>query len=109
LPPYTASFYVVVTDANGCTGTATYHYVHPAGVSNVGAVDVRIYPNPAEAFITVESTAAISTVISGVDGKVILNSSERTVDISALAPGVYVLAVYNEQGERMMVQKLVKQ
>ncbi len=65
--------------------------------------DLKIYPNPAQSYITIETTIDIDKIeIKDLSGRVILNkvpkSGERTNDVSIadLSSGVYLVTVYSE-------------
>jgi len=77
-------------------------------VTNSNA-NVRVYPNPATKLIYIDAPFAVNVTISAVDGKTVIEKSNvKSVDISELANGVYMLRVTNEDGAVMMVEKLVK-
>jgi hypothetical protein len=81
-----------------------------------GCVELNVYPNPAINSISIDHSAAISTgayfqifTESGaklMSQKVKENSYYSTIDISALARGVYLLAYIN--GKEMKVAKFTK-
>lgn len=62
--------------------------------------EVNIYPNPAREQITVESKAPVSGIeILDMTGKLKQISEQATnVDISALAPGIYIIRVHISSG-----------
>ncbi len=69
------------------------------------ALGVTFYPNPASNVITVktESNAPGNVVVRGLDGRII--SCEQlvgrvTLNVAALARGIYVLEITNDQGQR---------
>ena len=68
------------------------------------------YPNPADAFVTIESTESINSVaIFDLSGKMLrevtgLNSNKETLDVSALRPGVYLMRV-NKTSVLRLVRK----
>ena len=119
-PPYTGlgdfikgpgvwSFTVV--DTNGCSTTSDITLLPP------GCVELNVYPNPALNIISIDHSAAISTgayfQILADNGaklrslKVQENSFHSTIDISALARGVYLLVYLN--GNEMKVAKFTKE
>lgn len=61
---------------------------------------LRIYPNPASDFITVDTDKKVGAiVIFDMSGKLVKKSTEgKTLDVKALTPGVYNVQVQTEDG-----------
>jgi hypothetical protein len=99
-----------VADTNGCSATSDITLLPP------GCVELNVYPNPAQNSIRIDHSAAISTgaylQIYADNGAKLLsqkvqeNSYYSTIDISALARGVYSLVFIN--GNEMKVAKFTK-
>lgn len=103
-------YYVVVTDNNGCTGSYGYNYVTHVGVANLAGNDVKIYPNPAADKVTVSAGTGVKAVISDMAGRKVIERENATeVSIGQLAPGVYMISLFDEQGTLLAKEKLVKQ
>ena len=101
---------VTVTDANGCSGSATWFYYDYTGVKNVNASGARIFPNPATNTLFIESAVSVRAVISAVDGKTVIDQQDaKQMDISRLASGVYVVTLYDADGQAVLTGKLVKE
>ena len=80
------------------------------GVQNAINNNVRIYPNPASGVVFIESAARVRAVITGIDGKTEMEQADaKQVNIGRLANGMYFISLYNDIGDRLMVQKLIKQ
>ena len=68
------------------------------------------YPNPTDAFVTIESTESINSVaIFDLNGRLLhevsgLNSNKEILDVSALRPGVYLMRV-NKTSVLRLVRK----
>lgn len=82
-------------------------YAHPAIGDNVGetiSINAEIYPNPASDFISIKGISSHATIIlSDITGKIVLNESvmrDRTLDISSIEAGIYVLHI-EENGMRV--------
>ena len=95
-----------VTDANGCTATTEVLVFPP------GCVDLKVFPNPAQNYITVNHSEALAEAviqIFGINGALVLsktvpqNTFITTVDINRLASGTYLLTYVN-YGERKEVK-----
>ena len=99
-----------VVDTNGCSVTSDITLMPP------GCVELNVYPNPAINSISIDHSAAVSkgayfqiyteTGAKLITHKVKENSYYSTIDISALAKGVYLLAYIN--GKEMKVAKFTK-
>ncbi len=110
LPHANDSVSVTVTDANGCTGSASWFYYDYTGVKNINAASARIYPNPATTTLFIESAVAVRAVVNAVDGKMIIDQADaKQLDITDLASGVYIVTLYDDGGQAVLTGKLVKE
>jgi len=109
---YTANYWVVVTDTNGCTGESVPIAYNTAqtGIKTQAKTAVHIYPNPAKQNVYIETAVNVRAVISDVNGTTEMEQTNaKNIDISSLADGVYFISLYGDDGQRIMVEKLVKQ
>ncbi|PKP19335.1 MAG: hypothetical protein CVU05_11670 [Bacteroidetes bacterium HGW-Bacteroidetes-21] len=102
-PTADGDFYVVVTDANGCTATSNVINFIYVSVSQTGFnAGLSVYPNPSNGIVNVNSTSPVSYIVTTVDGRVILRndvmSTEATMDLSSQAKGVYFVKFFNDNG-----------
>ena len=107
------NYKVAVTDTNGCQSYSDiYVYtgnVNTTGVQNVSGSDIKIYPNPAQTMVHIESGVQVRVTINAIDGRSVLNIQDaKDIDISALADGVYLVMVYDTNGQLLKIDKLVK-
>ncbi|MCW3103901.1 MAG: hypothetical protein JWO09_2341 [Bacteroidetes bacterium] len=65
-----------------------------------------MYPNPANGLLTIEAEGFSSMMILDVNGRLVLESAQKQVNISSLANGIYSVVVVSGQGRS--VKKLVK-
>ena len=103
---------VAVTDTNGCQSYSDV-YVYTGGattsIHNINKNEIKIYPNPAQTMVHVESATPVRAVINGIDGRSILNMpGAKDIDISSLADGVYMIMLYDDSGNVVKTEKLVK-
>ena len=110
-PFYNGGYRVMVTDTNGCTKISGEYGMYNLAVGNLSsAADVQIYPNPANDILHIESPAQLNSVISSVEGRVVMsNGSSKDIDISHLPNGLYIITVFDTEGNRLLVEKLVKE
>ncbi len=106
------SYKVAVTDTNGCQSYSDV-YLYTGGattfVQNENKDGIRIYPNPAHTVVHVESAVQVRAVISGIDGRIIVNIAvAKDIDISNFADGIYMIMLYDDNGSMLKAEKLVK-
>jgi hypothetical protein len=109
---HNGSYYVLVTDTNGCPGASSnFAYTLSMGVAAIGETSgLNIYPNPSSDKIFVSGSYKVTIMISTIEGKTAIrleNASEA--DIKTLPAGVYIVTLYNKEGVSLAVRKLVKQ
>lgn len=115
----TANITVLPANAN-CTGTSMNFAVTVSPCTGINAnsldnVVARVYPNPSNGVITVESIDSIDKIeVVDLNGKVVLtennvNTNNITMNVGSLANSVYLLRVKLASGEvansRIVVQK----
>ena len=104
--PSTA-YNVSLTVYNACGDSDTYTSSLQAALQLGGVelsmMDLEVYPNPAQGFITLESDLSVEGEITLVDamGRTVLLTTanglaQHTLDVSNLAGGMYVLRIVNE-------------
>ena len=108
---YNEYYLVRVTDDNGCTSrSAPYHMIDLGvnGINNANSIDIN--PNPTTGMIHIASPVNVRAVISDVSGKVFMEqSAAKNMDIHTLPSGIYMIALFDDSGNRLLLQKLVKQ
>ncbi|HNE46245.1 MAG TPA: T9SS type A sorting domain-containing protein, partial [Chitinophagales bacterium] len=102
----TGDYYCVITNASGCTRTtATVTIINECRSGVADAAGISLYPNPASSSLVVSLTGidAENAIIAMVDvmgntistSSVAINSGNgtATIDVSAVAAGVYFITV----------------
>ncbi|MFA7446651.1 MAG: T9SS type A sorting domain-containing protein [Flavobacteriaceae bacterium] len=71
-----------------------------ASVENLKKNDFKLYPNPATSLLNIESTSEVKSVeIFDLTGrKVVVSTSNNTVDVSSLTSGTYIISITSENG-----------
>jgi hypothetical protein len=75
---------------------------------------ITIYPNPANEFVILSSDVLMTgtVIVKDIAGREIyrtqLNSTTTTIPVNHLSDGTYFIAVLNEDGSLVKVEKLVK-
>jgi hypothetical protein len=69
----------------------------------------RISPNPAREQLTITAKSALDVRIYDLRGKMLLQKkATREINISALAPGIYLLKATNQQGNQSGIARFIK-
>ncbi len=107
------TYYVTVTDANGCTSAASITVVSTS-VNKIAEATIgfELLPNPAKERTTLvwqQLFAETSYSIKNMLGQVLVNKPvtglQTEIDLSAFASGVYLVEV--KQGEERLVKQVV--
>lgn len=108
------SYKVAVTDTNGCQSVSA-HYVltgwtGPTAVTDIDKPQIRIFPSPAKESVTIESSVNVRAIVSSVDGKILIDQpNAHTVNLKGIADGMYIISLFNDNGQQVKTEKLVKQ
>jgi hypothetical protein len=105
------AYTVRVTDTNGCQSVSDAYIFagSTTGVPNVNKTDVTIYPNPAQSIVHIEAAFPVRVIISSVDGRSVLDVADaKDINISRLADAAYMITVYDNSGQKIKTEKLVK-
>lgn len=73
---------------------------------------IKVYPNPANDYIVVESSSAVQVGLYNVNGKEIVSKQGvviEKIDVSELSPGTYILKVNDEKTKLVTTQKIIIQ
>ena len=109
-PTVNGSYQVRVTDGNGCTGYSAGFVINNLAVEQINKTAINIYPNPANTVVHIVSPVSLRAVITSIEGKTLMEEANATdLDISKLPDGLYMIMLYDKNGERLMVQKLIKE
>ena len=73
---------------------------------------IIIHPNPAKDYITIQTdkTQKVSSVkIYDINGREVMVSNEVRLDIKTLSKGEYIIIIYEEKGEVLKAEKIIKE
>ena len=100
---------VVVTDIHGCQDTSAAYVDSTYAVENVGQIGVKIYPNPASTFIYIDAPARVNVEIMSADGKLVIRKENaKSIDISEISTGMYMIMVYDMYNNLVKADKIMK-
>lgn len=116
-PTYTVSengdYRVIVTNDGGCTDTSEVYTITNAnsiGELNKIAAQVKIFPNPADHIIHINSPVTVNLQLTTIDGRIVLDQEKaNSLVIRALADGVYFLKIMDTDNKLIKVEKIIKQ
>lgn len=99
--------------SNGCSGAVSQdiNVEDCAGIEEVAAFGLEIYPNPATSVVTIKTGKEVTFSMISEDGKVVYPASslsmntETQIQVSHLAKGIYFLHFNGAQGN--LVQKVI--
>jgi hypothetical protein len=111
---------VIVTDANGCSGTDTVIVDFVLGINAFEASTLKMYPNPAVDQVTIElsnfkNVSEVNVTFFTITGQTVLNQKVSvngnayvgTFDVSTLATGTYFVQ-FEANGEKVVRQFVIK-
>jgi hypothetical protein len=114
-PTGAGSYYVVVSDANGCFVASAPYTISGGGGTGTGVSNspsitaVKVFPNPASSSLQIEAPVAVNVTVISPDGKMVMEQKQVTsIDISQLADGLYIIMIYDETGMLLSTDKFVK-
>lgn len=77
------------------------------GINDLQNADkINLYPNPATNIVNIEGSNVTSIIIYDINGRAVLETIQKQIDISALGKGVYSVVVISNKNRS--VKKLVK-
>ena len=76
-------------------------------IASNNQLNIRIYPNPAQNYITIEGLDKINSIeIIDITGKIVTCEANSKIDISTLNEGVYFVKITTE--ENIHIKKIYK-
>ena len=114
------TIWVIVTNEFNCTGVDTVNVTfnkHPEGIETLNSVSFTLYPNPNDGKFTIDLNSMhleiLTIEVINVTGATMFSQSgfevsghiTKTIDISNLSNGNYILRLSN--GKEMIMQKFV--
>lgn len=87
--------------------SATYSLICSTTGIESADFDFVIFPNPVQDVINVQASGFYKMEISDISGKNIIKTFESTTNLSKLVKGVYLLKVYNTEGN-FTIKRIIK-
>ncbi|HLP11234.1 MAG TPA: S8 family peptidase [Flavobacteriales bacterium] len=106
-PLVNGDYWVMVTDANGCTSSSTMLPYGGASINEFGDNWLSVYPNPFTNMLTIDTKLNCTVTIRNSIGQVVLaNSIAKTISTGDWETGIYHVTVSSP--ESVQTFKLVK-
>ncbi len=107
------NYTVEVRDANGCSDTSSIYIVSDNvgnGVTDVNvAAAINVFPNPATAVLNIQSPVLVNVKVLSMDGKVLISQpNARSIDVSSLVNGLYMVAIYDQNDMLIKTTRFAK-
>lgn len=103
---------VIVTDTNDCTDTSDiYTVTNATDIESITTVakQITIYPNPSDEIIHINAPIALEINLYDLAGRKLKQiKNAKIISIKDLSPGAYFIHLYNENGLRLKVAKIIK-
>ncbi|MBR1850337.1 MAG: choice-of-anchor J domain-containing protein [Bacteroidales bacterium] len=77
------------------------------GIESANTVQVSLFPNPATSVLNIQADGLRQVEVLDINGRVLLTSTEATIDLSTLANGMYMVRTITTDG--IAINKIVKQ
>ncbi len=108
--PEHAGKYSVVVSNGGCS-VETDEFATTLTVNNLpGNTAINIYPNPAKDVLHISPFLNLNASIYSVDGRLIIKEMHaKTVNVTTLPKGVYIIKLTDDDSNLIKTQKLVKE
>lgn len=110
-PPVQGTYYVTVTDANGCADTSNAIIYFPESVGENLAAQIKIYPNPSNGtvyFSMPNSSGNFTVTILNSTGQLVMNATVENnyLNIAQLPAGIYTVStLYKSQPVHLRLAK----
>lgn len=83
--------------------------INLSSVENLYNEDIVLYPVPVKDILLIKSDNEFGRIdIIDFTGKIVRTSQEKSVDLSSISSGVYLVNIYNLKGVSVSVQKIIK-
>ncbi|MCW3123742.1 MAG: surface protein [Flavipsychrobacter sp.] len=115
VPSTNGKYKVSVIDTNGCQSMSTEYILtgwtpHFNGVQTpLAQGEIRVFPNPAQDMLHIESADVLKAIITSIDGRVMIQQpNAKDIDIKSLIDGIYTITLYDVNGQMVKADKFVK-
>ncbi|UKN02434.1 T9SS type A sorting domain-containing protein [Paracrocinitomix mangrovi] len=85
-----------------------YYPLLPVGVEET-FVDFKLFPNPTADFVTISGLTDVNIQLEIVDlkGVLVFKSNAKTIDLSTVESGSYIVNIFNQDHQHLITKKLI--
>lgn len=113
-PSYTPAqmgyYQVVVTNEGSCTDTSELFNFNGVGISGSGHLKstIKLYPNPTEGKLFINSPVKINIQLYSMDGRALLEAKDvHMIDMAEWSNGVYLLKIFDQNNKFIKAEKII--
>ncbi len=105
------NYQVMVTQENQCTDTSEVYLVENVTSLQSHPLHTTIlaYPNPVNSMLYIQSAATIKVQITSIDGKTLLHTGSRAIDVHNWSRGLYLIYLFDDKDNLIKVMKMTKE
>jgi len=106
------NYSVTVTNESGCTASSDTLSLQHVGIEELQnlAKSISIYPNPTMAMVHIQSPVKVAVEVFSLEGRLLRRvENAESFSLKDLAPGMYLMKVYDKAGQLIKVTKIVRQ
>ncbi|MBL7713332.1 MAG: T9SS type A sorting domain-containing protein, partial [Chitinophagaceae bacterium] len=107
---FDGNYHVVVSGSSGCDNTSDTIVLKNLAVEEIRpAMSIKLYPNPAQSMVFIEAPIPVTLLLRDQQGRRVAEISRaQQVDMSGYADGLYLFTFYDEQGQVLGTQNIIK-
>ncbi len=80
------------------------------GIAGVETINISVQPNPVSNILYINTAYPVNVQVFNVQGREVLNAVQtKSVDVQALASGMYLLRVYDARTQKQGIVKFIRQ
>ncbi|MBV7268089.1 T9SS type A sorting domain-containing protein [Winogradskyella luteola] len=106
IPINATEYYVSAEEISGNASGLYSFNTSTLSISDVDIKDVSFYPNPAKGLITINRNG-FETKIYSTLGELVMISSKKEIDISNLAPNIYLVKIESNTTDYYTIKRLI--
>lgn len=104
------SYYVQVTDENGCIANSDTVLVETNSINNIVTnAELKLYPNPTQNTVTIDAPIKVNVKVLNMVGSLIMTiENAKEINLANQVDGTYIFYISNEQNQLISVEKILK-
>lgn len=107
-PGASGNYAVIISTTCGSDTSSCVGYTASTGQNEIFAEQVNVFPNPSQNEIYISGVDVAHVEVYNLLGDLVERTTQKTIDLSNVKPGVYLIKVSNKQGYTA-IKRIVKQ